>query len=154
MTLIFSRGRINHQVGTIQTIFDNTRRRGASWRDQEEAFAQYELTEVAEMLLEFLSPRDQQTFSRQISNVLEIFKAFAPEVTEPYAGQGLVNAEGRSQLVTLLALKPSRKHFLIPRGVAGCICFFLIVKQWYLFLNNNISNPRTYFWWVVVLKDV
>lgn len=104
-------------VGTIQTIFDNTRRRGASWRDQEEAFAQYELSEVAEMLLEFLSPRDQQSFSRQISQVLDVFKAFAPEVTEPYAGQGLVNAEGRSQLVTLLALKPSRKQFLIPRGV-------------------------------------
>ena len=119
MTLICSRCLFQtHQVGTIQTIFDNTRRRGASWRDQEEAFAQCELSEVAEMLLEFLSPRDQQSFSRQISQVLEVFKAFAPEVTEPYAGQGLVNAEGRSQLVTLLALKPSRKQFLIPRGVA------------------------------------
>lgn len=104
-------------VGTIQTIFDNTKRRGPSWRDQEEAFAQYELSEIAEMLLEFLSPRDQQSFSKQISNVLEVFKAFMPEVTEPYAGQGLVNAEGRSQLVTLLALRPSRKKFLIPRGV-------------------------------------
>ena len=104
-------------VGTIQTIFDNTKRRGASWRDQEETFAQYELTEVAEMLLEFLSPRDQQTFSKQISNVLEVFGAFMPEVTNPYPGQSLVNAEGRSQLVTLQALRPTRKHFLIPRGV-------------------------------------
>eukprot|EP00913_Durusdinium_trenchii_P001613 g1494.t3 len=104
-------------VGTIQTIFENTKRRGPSWRDQEEAFAQYELTEVAEMLLEFLSPRDQQSFSKQISNVLEVFKAFMPEVTAPYAGQGLVNSEGRSQLLTLQALRPTRKHFLIPRGV-------------------------------------
>lgn len=103
-------------VGTVQTIFDNTKRRGASWRDQEEAFASYELNEVAEMLLEFLSPREQQSFSKQISQVLEIFQGFAPEVTEPYAGQGLVNGEGRSQLVTLQALRPSRKHFLIPKG--------------------------------------
>ena len=104
-------------VGTIQTIFDNTKRRGPSWRDQEEAYAQYELSEVAEMLLEFLAPRDQQSFSKQMSNVLEVFQAFMPEVTDPYAGQALVNSEGRSQLVTLLALKPSRKHFLVPRGV-------------------------------------
>ena len=104
-------------VGTIQTIFDNTKRRAGSWRDQEEAFAQYELSEIAEMLLEFLSPREQQSFSKQISNVLEVFKAFTPEVTDPYSGQGLVNSEGRSQLMTLLALRPTRKHFLIPRGV-------------------------------------
>ncbi|CAE7484566.1 unnamed protein product [Symbiodinium pilosum] len=104
-------------VGTVQTLFDNTKRRGPNFRDQEEAYAQYELTEVAEMLLEFLSPRDQMSFSKQISNVLEIFAAFEPELTEPYGGQGLVNADGRSQLVTLQALKPSRKQLLIPRGV-------------------------------------
>ena len=105
-------------VGTIQTILDTTKRRGASWRDQEEVWASYELNEVAEMLLEFLPPREQQSFSKQISQVLEIFRGFKPEVTEPYAGQALVNGEGRSQLVTLQALRPSRKHFLIPRGAA------------------------------------
>ncbi|CAJ1427380.1 unnamed protein product [Effrenium voratum] len=104
-------------VGTVQTIFDNTKRRGASWRDQEDAYAQYELSEVAEMLLEFLSPRDQQTFSQQISNVLEVFSGFMPEATVPYPGQSLVNSEGRSQLVTLQALRPTRKSFLIPQGV-------------------------------------
>jgi len=104
-------------VGTVQTLFDNSKRRGANWRDQEEAYAEHELTENAEMLLEFLSPRDQQSFGRQISNVLEVYAAFMPEVTVPYDGQGLVGSEGRSQLVTLQALRPSRKSLLIPRGV-------------------------------------
>jgi len=104
-------------VGTVQTLFDVTKRRGPNYRDQEEAYAQYELTEVAEMLLEFLSPRDQMSFTKQISNVLEIFSAFQPELTAAYEGQGLVNADGRSQLVTLQVLKPSRKQLLIPRGV-------------------------------------
>ncbi|CAE7808684.1 unnamed protein product [Symbiodinium sp. CCMP2456] len=104
-------------VGTVQTLFDITKRRGPNYRDQEEAYAQYELTEVAEMLLEFLSPKDQMSFTKQISNVLEIFSAFQPELTAAYGGQGLVNAEGRSQLVTLQVLKPSRKQLLIPRGV-------------------------------------
>jgi len=104
-------------VGTVQTLFDNVRRRGANWRDQEEAYAEYELTEVAEMLLEFLSPRDQQPFVRQIANVLEVYGAFMPEVTAPYGGQGMVGADGQSQLVTLPALRPTRKNLLIPRGV-------------------------------------
>lgn len=104
-------------VGSVQTLFDNVKRRGPNWRDQEEAYAEYELTEVAEMLIEFLSPRDQQTFSRQIASVLEVYSGFMPEVVEPYGGQGLVGSDGKSQLVTLQALRPSRKSLLIPRGV-------------------------------------
>mmetsp|Transcript_24742 Transcript_24742/g.44759 ORF Transcript_24742/g.44759 Transcript_24742/m.44759 type:complete len:853 (+) Transcript_24742:54-2612(+) len=104
-------------VGTAQTLLDNVKRRGANWRDQEEAYSVYELTEVAEMLLEFLSPRDQEPFTRQIANVIDVYDAFMPEATAPYGGQGLVGAEGQSQLVTLQALRPSRKNLLIPRGV-------------------------------------
>lgn len=104
-------------VGSVQTILNTVKRRGANWRDQEEAFAEYELTETAEMLLEFLNPRDQTSFAKQLANVLEVFKAFEPEVSKPYGGQPLVGAEGKSQLVTLAALRPVRKSLLVPRGV-------------------------------------
>jgi len=104
-------------VGSIQTVLSTVKRRGVNWRDQEEAYAQYELTETAEMLLEFLNPRDHAAFHKQISNVLEVFKGFEPEVSKPYDGQPLVGAEGRSQLVTLKALRPLRKQLLVPRGV-------------------------------------
>lgn len=104
-------------VGSVQTILDTVKRRGPSWRDQEEAYAKYELTETGEMLLEFLSPRDQVMFSKQVNSVLEVFKAFEPEISNPYNGPKLVGAEGRSQLVTLPALRPARKNLLIPRGV-------------------------------------
>jgi len=104
-------------VGSVQTLLNTVKRRGPSWRDQEEAHAEYELTETAEMLLEFLSPRDQQSFTKQVNAVLEVFKAFEPEVSKPYGGQALVGAEGRSQLVTLTALRPARKRLLVPRGV-------------------------------------
>jgi len=104
-------------VGSSQTVLSTVKRRGANWRDQEEAYAQYELTETAEMLLEFLNPRDHTAFHKQISSVLEVFKAFEPEVSKPYDGQPLVGAEGRSQLVTLKALRPVRKQLLVPRGV-------------------------------------
>jgi hypothetical protein len=79
--------------------------------------AQYELTEVAEMLTEFLTPREQVTFPQQIANLLEIYAAFEPKVGAPYDGQALVGSDGRSQLVTLKALRPSRKSLLIPKGV-------------------------------------
>lgn len=69
------------------------------------------------MLLEFLSPREQQTFPKTVANVLEIFHAFEPEVSKPYSGQPLVGTDGRSQLVTLAALRPARKNLIIPRGV-------------------------------------
>eukprot|EP00928_Gymnodinium_smaydae_P013761 TRINITY_DN14996_c0_g2_i1.p1 TRINITY_DN14996_c0_g2~~TRINITY_DN14996_c0_g2_i1.p1 ORF type:complete len:900 (+),score=238.97 TRINITY_DN14996_c0_g2_i1:72-2771(+) len=104
-------------VGSLQTLLGTLKRRGAGWRDQEEAFAEYEFTETAESLLEFLSPKDQQSFARQVSNVLEVFAALEPEVSKPYGGQPLVNAEGKSQLVTLTALRPARKSLFIPRGV-------------------------------------
>jgi len=104
-------------VGSLQTLLNTVRRRGASWRDQEEVRAEYELTENAEMLLEFLGPQDQKNFPQQISNVLEVFAAFEPKVGPPYPGQALVGAEGRSQLVTLKALRAVRKSLLIPRGV-------------------------------------
>jgi len=104
-------------VGSVQTLLSTVKRRGANWRDQEEAHAEYELTETAEDLLEFLNPRDQKPFEKQIASVLEVFSAFQPEVTEPYGGQALVGAEGRSNLVTLCALRPARKNLLIPRGV-------------------------------------
>ncbi|CAE8682478.1 unnamed protein product [Polarella glacialis] len=104
-------------VGSVQTLFDNVKRRGANWRDQEEPYAEYELTETAEMLLDFLGPRDQKSFSQQISNVLEVYSAFMPEVTKPYEGSNLVGADGKSQLLTLAALRPSRKSLLIGRGV-------------------------------------
>lgn len=104
-------------VGSPQTLLDTVKRRGANWRDQEEDYAEYELTETAEMLLEFLAPREQKSFSRQVSNVLEVFDAFSPQVSKPYSGQPLVGGPGRSQLVTLPVLRPARKNLLIPRGV-------------------------------------
>jgi len=104
-------------VGTAQTLLEVAKRRGASWRDSEEVVAKYELTETAEMLLEFLSPREQTTFQTQISHVLEVYKAFYPEVEKPYGGQGLVGGDGPSQLVTLKAIRPVRKNVLVPRGV-------------------------------------
>lgn len=104
-------------VGSVQTLLDTVKRRGATWRDQEEASAEYELTETAEMLLDFLRPQDQKLFSKQVFNVLEVFTAFMPEVTKPYNGQGLAGGPGQSQLVTLPALRPARMQMLIPRGV-------------------------------------
>lgn len=104
-------------VGSLQTLLNTVKRRGLSWRDQEEAYATYELTETAEMLLDFLNPREQKPFMQQVSNVMEIIRAFEPEVMGPYGGQPLVGAEGNSQLMTLTALKPSRRSFIIPRGV-------------------------------------
>merc|ERR1719203_245703 len=104
-------------VGSVQTLLNTVKRRGPNWRDQEEARAQYELTETAEDLLEFLPPSEHAGFTKTISNVLEIFGAFQPEVTGPYPGQGLVNGDGASQLMTLTALRPARKNLLIPRGV-------------------------------------
>jgi hypothetical protein len=104
-------------VGSLQTLLQTVKRRGASWRDQEETKANYEMTEVAEMLNEFLSPKDQGSFPQQISNVLELYAAFEPKVGAPYNGQSLVGAEGSSQLVSLKALRPSRKSLLIPKGV-------------------------------------
>jgi len=93
------------------------KRRGASWRDQEEIKAKYELSDLAEDLLGFLSPKDQSTFPQEISNVLEVYAALEPKVGKPYPGQPLVGGDGKSQLVTLKALKPSRKSLLIPKGV-------------------------------------
>jgi len=104
-------------VGSVQTLLNTVKRRGPNWRDQEEAYAEYELTETAEDLLEFLSPRDQKTFTKTISSVLDVFSAFQPEVSKPYGGQSLIGGEGSSQLVTLTALRPARKNLLIPRGV-------------------------------------
>jgi hypothetical protein len=104
-------------VGSLQTLLQTVKRRGASWRDQEETKALYEQTEVAEMLTEFLNPKDQASFPQQISNVLEIFAAFEPKVGAPYNGQSLVGADGSSQLVSLKALRPTRKSLLIPKGV-------------------------------------
>lgn len=104
-------------VGSVGTLLNNVRRRAAGWRDRDEVRAEYELTETAEGLVEFLPPSEQESFHKEVSNVLEIFKAFDPEVTRPYSGQPLVGGEGRSQLVTLQALRPTRKNLLIPRGV-------------------------------------
>jgi len=104
-------------VGSIQTLLSTVKRRGSSWRDQEEVRAEYELSEVAEMLVEFLNPRDQSTFPQEIANVLEVYAAFEPKVGAPYGGQPLVGAEGKSSLVTLKALKPTRKSLLLPKGV-------------------------------------
>jgi len=104
-------------VGSVQTLLSTLRRRGPNWRDQEEAYAEYELTETAEDLLGFLPPREQADFKKTINSVLEVFRAFEPEVSSPYSGQSLVGAEGRSQLLTLAALRPARKNLLIPRGV-------------------------------------
>jgi hypothetical protein len=104
-------------VGSVQTVLNTVKRRGPSWRDQEEAYAEYELTEDAEMLLEFLSPKDQTTFAKLVANFLEVFNVFMPEVSKPYGGQALVNGPGRSQLVSLAALRPARKQLLIPPGV-------------------------------------
>jgi len=104
-------------VGTLGTLLNNVRRRKAGWRDNDEVRAAYELTETAEGLLEFLAPQQQDAFHKEVSTVLEVFKAFAPEVTQPYGGQPLVGGEGKSQLVTLQALRPLRKSLLIPRGV-------------------------------------
>jgi len=104
-------------VGSLQTLLNTVKRRGNNWRDQEEAYAEYELTETAEMLLEFLGPREQRTYPKQVASVLEVFDALAPEVSPPYNGQPLVGAEGNSQLVTLTATRPARKSMFIPRGV-------------------------------------
>jgi len=104
-------------VGSVQTLLDTVKRRSPNWRDQEEPFSTFELTETAEMLLDFLTPQDQKLFSKQVYQVLEVFAAFNPEVTKPYGGQGLVGGVGQSQLVTLPALRPVRKHMIIPRGV-------------------------------------
>jgi len=104
-------------VGSVQTLLSTVKRRGPSWRDQEEVYAEYELTETAEDLLEFLSPSDQKPFAKQLASVLEVFSAFQPEVSYPYDGQPLVGGEGRSKLLTMAALKPARKNLLIPRGV-------------------------------------
>merc|ERR1740117_1758023 len=65
-------------VGSIQTLLSTVKRRGSSWRDQEEVRAEYELSEVAEMLVEFLNPRDQTSFRQQVSDVLEVYAAFEP----------------------------------------------------------------------------
>jgi len=51
-------------MGSLQAALSTIKRRGANWRDQEEVAAEYELTENAEMLLEFLGPRDQQSFPK------------------------------------------------------------------------------------------
>jgi len=104
-------------VGSVQTILTAVKHRGASWRDGQDVRAEYPLTETAELLSDFLQPRAQTAFHQILSNVLEIYKAFEPEVSLPYDGQPLSTGEGRSQLVTLQALRPSRKHLLIPRGV-------------------------------------
>lgn len=104
-------------VGSLGTLLNNVSRRKASWRDNDEVRAQYELTETAEGLLDFLTAQEQEAFHKDVSNVLEVFKAFAPEIAQPYGGQPLVGGEGKSQLVTLQAQRPSRKNLLIPRGV-------------------------------------
>lgn len=104
-------------VGSIQTVLNTAKRRGASWRDQEEVRAQYELTELAEGLIGFLNPKDQVSFTKQISSVLDIYAAFEPKVGAPYNGQPIVGAEGRSQLVSLKALRPTRKSLMIPKMV-------------------------------------
>jgi len=104
-------------VGSVQTLLNTVKRRSPNWRDQDEAYAKYELTETAEMLLDFLNARDQASFSKQLGSVLEVFAAFQPQVSKPYNGQALVGAEGRSQLVSLPALRPARKSLLIPNGV-------------------------------------
>jgi hypothetical protein len=98
-------------VGSIQSLLSAVKRRGSSWRDQEEVRAKYELTEVAEMLTEFLSPRDQTTIPQEISNVLEVFAAFQPEVAT------YKSVDEKSELVTLKALKSTQKNLLIPKGV-------------------------------------
>lgn len=102
----------------MQTLLATTRRRAVGWRDNEEPFSQYELTEVAESLLEFLSPKDQAAFPRLVGQVLDMFAAFHPEVIGPYGGQGLIGGEGKSQLLSMRALRPSRKNLLIPQGVS------------------------------------
>jgi len=104
-------------VGSIQTLLNTVKRRGTNWRDSEEAHSQYELTETAENLLEFLNPNDQQAFTKQIGNVLDVYQAFMPQVSKPYNGQSLVGADGQSRLVSLAALRPARKQLLIQRGV-------------------------------------
>mmetsp|Transcript_67237 Transcript_67237/g.161134 ORF Transcript_67237/g.161134 Transcript_67237/m.161134 type:complete len:890 (+) Transcript_67237:68-2737(+) len=104
-------------VGSVQTILSSVKHRGASWKDNQEVRAEYIPTETAELLLDFLQPRDQKTFLQTVSNVLEVFEAFQPEVSLPYDGQPLSSGEGRSQLVTLQALRPARKNLFIPRGV-------------------------------------
>jgi len=109
-------------VGTAQTLLSTVKRRGAGWRDTEEVRAEYELSEVAEMLVEFLNPKDQTSFTQEMANVLEIYAAFSPQVSDVYNGQPLVGAEVKmgeafSQLLSLKALKPSRKNLMIPKGV-------------------------------------
>lgn len=104
-------------VGSVQTVLSAVKRRGPSWRDGEEAYAEWELEETAEMLLDFLGPKEQKAFQGQLSSVLEVYEAFMPQVSKPYSGQPLVNAEGRSTLVTLPAVRPARKSLLLPKGV-------------------------------------
>jgi len=136
--LIFSRGRINHQVGTIQTIFDNTRRRGASWRDQEEAFAQYELTEVAEMLLE-RSADFFETDLQRPGNLQGFCTGSHWAICRARFGEcGRSKSAGDAS-----GLEAQQETFPDPTRGGWMHMFFLIVKQWYLFLNNNINNSRT-----------
>lgn len=104
-------------VGTVQTLLATTRRRAVGWRDNEEQYSLYEPTEVAESLLDFLSPKDQVAFPRLVGQVLDMYAAFEPEVIGPYGGQPLVGGEGKSQLLSLRALRPTRKNLLIPQGV-------------------------------------
>lgn len=108
--------RADATAGALQAALAAVKRRGPSWRDQEETYAEYELTETAETLLEFLGPRDQKSFPKQIANVLEVFAAFEPKVSQPYSGRA-TPAGAPETLVTLVATRPLRKHLLIPRGV-------------------------------------
>ncbi|CAK0898704.1 unnamed protein product [Prorocentrum cordatum] len=51
-------------VGSIQTVLNTVKRRGSNWRDRDEAYSKYELTETAEDLLEFLGPAEQDKLQR------------------------------------------------------------------------------------------
>mmetsp|Transcript_92844 Transcript_92844/g.194045 ORF Transcript_92844/g.194045 Transcript_92844/m.194045 type:complete len:848 (-) Transcript_92844:81-2624(-) len=104
-------------VGCIQNTLDVLKWRGPTWRDREEPYAEYELTETAEDLMDFLGTREQAEFQKTLNRYLDFFGTFTPEVSNPYPGQPLVNGEGRSQLVTLPALKPTRKNVFVPRGI-------------------------------------
>lgn len=102
---------------TLQSILGPIQRRGKNWRDQEEAYAVYELDEVTDMLLDFLDPDQRTAFEKEISDLLELYTVFEPEVGLPRSGPPLVGGKGSSQLVTIKALRPMQKQLLIPQGM-------------------------------------
>lgn len=106
----------HHGVGTLQHLLSPLKRRDPSWKDKEETFYEYTLSDRAEDMMTFIELKDQQAFVDVISSYLEVLRTFHPEVLGPYKGQPLVQGEGFSQLYTVKAWRKTNLHVLVPNG--------------------------------------